>query len=138
MSVVQIPFSLVDRRFEKSDFRDFKDRHGLVVHARSIFLQGLLLNRSGPWLSRLNSEAMAALNSYWNFIDKTKTSPLAACLSAAIQSKLLDKIVIGLDSVEHLEQIVNESNNGSVLGLEAGKIMHSVEDLCIPMRWTAR
>ena len=44
--VVQCPFNILDRRILNSGYFDKLKKLGKETHARSIFLQGLLINKS--------------------------------------------------------------------------------------------
>ena len=47
---IQIPFNLLDQRWLKHRFnKELKTRPDVKIHARSIFLQGLLLNKKYYW-----------------------------------------------------------------------------------------
>jgi len=49
---LQIPFNLLDQRWLEPEFqRAAAERPDLLIHARSVFLQGLLLSEPGRWPS---------------------------------------------------------------------------------------
>jgi len=74
--VIQVPYSLYDRRFEPY-FPKLKDQ-GVEIHVRSIYLQGLILEKASP----------------------------QDCLSFVLANPYIDRIIIGVDSLEQLKHNV--------------------------------
>lgn len=103
--IIQIPLNIFDRRFEESGILINLKNSGIEIHARSIFLQGLLLlprNTIPPKFSRWGHQ----WNRYHTFLIQENWEPIALCLSYPLSLPELDKIVIGVDSVSHLKDIV--------------------------------
>jgi aryl-alcohol dehydrogenase-like predicted oxidoreductase len=103
--LVQAPFNLIDRRLLTSGWlRRLKD-HGVEVHTRSVFLQGLLLMSAdslppkfSPWL---------VLWQRWQaWQAATACSALGACLSFAQSFPEVDRVVVGIDGLSHLQGIL--------------------------------
>jgi aryl-alcohol dehydrogenase-like predicted oxidoreductase len=102
--LVQAPFNLVDRRLHSSGWlRRLKDM-GVEVHTRSTFLQGLLLTpphllplKFAPWLQ--------IWKSWYQWQEDTSSSAVGACLAFTQSFPEVDKIVVGVDGVKHLESI---------------------------------
>lgn len=104
--IVQAPMNIFDRRMETSGLLTQLKSAGVEVHIRSAFLQGLLLmsvdqtpSYFQPWSDLFNT--------YHNWLDTHGISPLQACLSYLNQNSKVDKIVVGVDSLQQLEQIVD-------------------------------
>ena len=103
LDVCQIPVNIFDRRFLDNDLKLLKSRN-IEIHARSIFLQGLLL---------MPSEARPTKFQQWNstwtkwdkFLQNHEITALQACLSFIYSIEEINKIVIGLNSLNHLKQI---------------------------------
>ncbi len=103
--IVQAPLNLVDQRFSKSGwlFR-LKDK-GVEIHTRSTFLQGLLL---------LPRHFIPAKFARWNDIwddwhhwlhDRQETA-LQASLAFPLSFTEVDRVLVGVDSVNQLQQIL--------------------------------
>jgi aryl-alcohol dehydrogenase-like predicted oxidoreductase len=103
LDVCQIPVNIFDRRFLDNDLELLKSRN-IEIHARSIFLQGLLL-MSGE----IRPAKFQQWNSIWarwdKFLKNHEITALQACLSFIYSIEAIDKIVIGFDSLNHLKQI---------------------------------
>ena len=76
-----------------------------MSHARSIFLQGLLLQKEYP------SFLHKYLKKHWqiwnNWLIENNISPLVACISFINKIKHLDGVIIGIETLEQLKLILN-------------------------------
>ena len=103
--LIQAPFSIFDQRLIKSGWLKKLKKKKIEVHARSIFLQGILLKK----YQKL-PPIMKKLDKYWiiwdRWLKKNKLSPLQACLSYVFNQRQLDGIVVGYDNKDQLNQIL--------------------------------
>ena len=104
-NLIQAPFNILDRRLvEKGWLKKLKKRK-IEVHARSIFLQGILLlkhNQLPKKLIKLNKKLMV----WENWLKKNKFSSLQVCLSFVLNQSQLDGIVVGYNNTNQLNQIL--------------------------------
>ena len=104
--IVQIPFNVLDRRFEPY-FGKLKEL-GVEIHIRSIFLQGLLLD-----FEIMNNSYFTQWNNIWenysSWVKEAKFNCIEACLSHVQSYSEISKIVIGVTKKSELEAIVNAS-----------------------------
>jgi aryl-alcohol dehydrogenase-like predicted oxidoreductase len=108
--IVQAPFSLLDRRLLLSGWMKKLKSLGVELHVRSIFLQGLLL------ISPKNRMSKFALwDPVWNEWDKwlksNQITPLEACIRYALSIGEIDKIVVGVDSLDQLSDILKVNSD---------------------------
>lgn len=105
VDLVQAPFNGLDQRLVKSGWLTKLKEDGVEVHARSIFLQGLLLMPSAVRLQKFNhwSNLWQKLEAW---LKEAGISPLQACLGAVFQESAFDRILIGVDRVQHLQEIL--------------------------------
>ena len=96
----QFPFNVLDRRFEQVSMPKGKR------YARSIFLQGLLVSQNGL---RPNApkELIELQREYHGKLADHHLAPIGFAISFATRSDAVDYFLIGLDSVEQLEDILN-------------------------------
>ena len=98
--VVQLPYSVFDRRFET--FFSVLSCMNIEVHARSVFLQGaaFIAPEQLP-------EHLRAAKSQWSMLyalaKKNEISINALCLNFALHQDLINRIVVGVDSLEHFK-----------------------------------
>lgn len=117
LDLVQIPLNLFDQRLIKDGtLRRLKER-GVEVHARSVFLQGLLLadprhlppgfERFFSVLSRLHCELSAQ-----------GLTPLEGALSFACSQPEVSCVIVGVTSSAELKQILGAAKNPRLLDFE--------------------
>ena len=74
--------------------------------ARSIFLQGLLLMKNNN-LPKFFEKWKKIFIKFENFTQKNKVSKLEACLSFALSSKIIDKVIVGVDNFNQFKQLIS-------------------------------
>jgi spore coat polysaccharide biosynthesis protein SpsF (cytidylyltransferase family)/aryl-alcohol dehydrogenase-like predicted oxidoreductase len=106
IDVIQIPFNLLDNSEEKLDLIKKAKSRGKIIHARSIFLQGLFfinINNLPNKLSELKQPLME-LNSLAKEYEFTLES---LALNYVLNNDLIDGVLIGIDSLEQLKINLN-------------------------------
>jgi|TARA_B100001093_G_scaffold430416_1_gene426102 aryl-alcohol dehydrogenase-like predicted oxidoreductase/RimJ/RimL family protein N-acetyltransferase len=104
--IVSIPFNLLDRRFEKSNIVKKLKKKNVKFFARSIFLQGLLLMKKNN-LPKYFDDWKKVFDKFENFTKKNKISKFKTCLSYALNSKIIDKTIVGVDDFYQFKQVIN-------------------------------
>ena len=135
IDLVQAPLNIVDRRLETSGWLSRLHKEGVEVHTRSAFLQGLLLmprNKIPP-----KFQAWATLWDSWaSELEEKDLSAAAACLSYPLSLPEVDRVVVGVDSVEQLNALIAASQ--IKLPLHNFSFMTSEDQMLInPSNWTA-
>ena len=106
--IIQLPYSLLDRKFEKY-FMKLK-KLGTEIHVRSVFLQGLYFmnNKKLP-------EKLLPLKKYLESIDSIckefNISIGELALNFVNENEYIDKIIIGVDSSNQLDQNIKMVKN---------------------------
>ena len=101
--ILQFPYNVIDNRIKDSHFKELKKK-GIILHARSIFLQGLLLYKSTK-LPKKFKRFKKIWKKYEKELKKNDQTMLQACLGYVLSNKYLDKIVIGFKSFKQLQEI---------------------------------
>lgn len=104
---IQAPVNIMDRRFCDLDFFNFIKINGLSLHARSIFLQGLLLDKKMSQKPNLHIKLRQALDEWHLWLEKHDINALDAALSFALQNTNLNNIIFGVSCQSDLEQILS-------------------------------
>jgi aryl-alcohol dehydrogenase-like predicted oxidoreductase len=107
VDVVQIPFNVFDRRFAESGWLSQLVLKGVEVHARSLFLQGLLLMRADAIPPKF-APFREAIDRWHNWVESQAIgrTPVQACLSHVASYSSISRMVVGADSLEHLRSII--------------------------------
>ena len=105
LDLVQAPVNVFDRSLEVSGYLDLLERRGIEVHARSVFLQGILLANQEA-LPKFFDRWSESLKSWHQYLKACNTSAVAACLSYPASLAGVSKIVVGVESVMQLREII--------------------------------
>ncbi len=96
ISSIQLPLNIINK-----DFSGIKSKKNIV--ARSIFLQGLLINSklniNNPILKKFNYKLLKLAH-------KKKINLYSLCLNYVLQNANVNKIVVGFDNISQLEKIL--------------------------------
>ena len=105
IDLIQLPINLIDQRLVQRGLLAKLKSQGVEVHARSLFLQGLLLNSPDQLPNRLQG-FQADLQSTFEKINANKLSPMEACLGFVCNQPEIDVAVVGVSSLDELKAIV--------------------------------
>jgi spore coat polysaccharide biosynthesis protein SpsF len=105
VDAVQVPYNILDRRLDRAGFFDQNNRRTrpLTVYARSVLLQGLLMMRPDeipPHLSAL-APHMREMDEW---LASQGVDRLTAAFGFVSRHPGIDAVVVGVDSLEQLEQ----------------------------------
>jgi len=131
--IIQSPYNIFDQRLKQSGWLNKLTDKGIAVHARSIFLQGLLLmdKNTRPdyfkkWDTHFDSFSQACNDNKFN------SRQLALCF--VLNEKLVDRVIVGVESLNQLKEIVNLSKfllDGNYESLGCNDLL-----LIEPNRWS--
>jgi aryl-alcohol dehydrogenase-like predicted oxidoreductase len=102
--LIQLPFNALDRRFVAAGRLDRLKASGAEVHARSIFLQGLLLMEPAAVPESLAPvrTAICSLRERWG---GQHLSAVAGCLQAVLCISEIDVAIVGVNRLSELTEI---------------------------------
>ena len=103
--VVQLPVSLADQRLIGSGHLQKLAEKGVEVHARSVFLQGVLLAGSHA-VDALFGRAVAEIEALDAVARAKGVSRLALCLSFVAQLPQVSRVVVGVNSADQFHEVV--------------------------------
>ena len=103
--LIQAPFNILDRRILDSGWLTKLSKLGIEVHARSVFLQGLLLMSEKDIPTKFDQWTLLWLE-WFNWLKKSELSALEACLGYVLSFSEISKIIVGVDSITQLNQVI--------------------------------
>lgn len=104
LELVQLPINVLDQRLINSGHLEKFKKLNIEIHARSAFLQGLLL--MNPYdLPEYFESVRAHLKRYQIFISERDVSPLLAALCFVQNFNEIDAIIIGVVNSTQLSEI---------------------------------
>ena len=98
--IIQIPYNLIDNRWENILNKN------LIIHVRSIFLQGLLVSNQNNCPKNILNEFISIKKKLNFLIKKYNRYDVKDLLFNFVKSnKKVDKIIIGFDNLQQIQQI---------------------------------
>jgi aryl-alcohol dehydrogenase-like predicted oxidoreductase len=109
--LVQLPFNVLDRRPIESGMLSRLKAQGVEIHARSIFLQGLLLMNPSelPQFFAPVRAQIAGLQRHWT---EAGLSALDGCLQFVLQQPEIDAVMVGVNRLREFDDIVAAVQQG--------------------------
>jgi len=109
IDLVQLPYNIFDRRMVDNGMLLLLQTRGIEVHARSVFLQGLLLMTEQNRPSKFKD--WNALWRIWHeWLNDNKITALEATIRHAIFTPEISKVLVGVDSLVQLKEIISASD----------------------------
>jgi len=137
--IVQFPLNVFDQSFNDIKYLKSLKNKKIELHARSIFLQGVLLKNFKK--HKFFIKWKDNFQKWDNFLKVNKLSRLNACLKFLLQNHLIDKIVIGLGNHKHFNAFVSELrilNKDSNKYYDFNKLNCDDKILKDPRRWNTK
>ena len=105
--IVQIPFNPLNQSFDTPSFLEWSKNNKVEVHARSLFLQGILLASELP-------KELEAMRKEWSLVQtalQPYDSPLHGLLLWAASKSWIHNWVMGVSSLRELDAILAVSSS---------------------------
>lgn len=129
--VMQLPFSLLDQRLLQDGTLPRLRDLGTEVHARSIFLQGLLFLETLPLKLQQAASRLAAIKTQ---IAQAGSTPLAAALGFVLSRPEIAIGLVGVTSPDELDEIL-AATNMPLPALDWGALALDDETVLTPSLW---
>ena len=134
LDVIQAPVNFFDRRFLDSEVIDKCKNHQIELHARSIFLQGLLLLEKAK-IPKKFLNFSDELGLWHKFLAENNLTPLQACLAFVLTQQELSKIIFGIDSLEQLMEITSAASEFKDIKTKFSENISPNNNLIDPRLW---
>ena len=142
---IQFPFNILDARWTKSIelVNKVKLKRDLIIHIRSVFLQGLLLSDDNNHWVKANCKNSKIIIEWLNSIrTQFKRESLADICIAYVRSlPWVDGLVLGMEAMEQLNDNISLFNNNLLLQKEMTIIEETRPELAQetlnPANWNA-
>lgn len=103
---IQLPFNILDGRWQAAGIVDaIRARNDIVIHARSVFLQGVLAARDATVWPRIPGVDATALVAWLDTMTRefSRLSPADLCFAFARGQSWIDGVVVGQETLDQLE-----------------------------------
>lgn len=141
LDLVQIPTNALDHRLREGGLLARLKAAGVEVHARSIFLQGLLLQKPGDIAPKFGPlrDVVAALH---HALASSALSPLSGLIAAVLGHSDIDRLVMGVTRLSELDEIIaaeQQANEALTRNPELANTLSGIriddERILSPARW---
>ena len=134
LDLVQAPLNIMDRRLLASGWLNRLHAAGVEVHVRSAFLQGLLLMNDATRPAQFN-RWRSLWDEWQRWLNEQALHPLQACLGYLQSQPQIDRVVVGVDSVQQLREILASAGHRGVN--PPAELMSEDPELINPSRWNS-
>ena len=108
IDLIQTTFNIFDQRLKKSGWLKKIKEFDIELHARSVFLQGLLLMKKEN-----RPKQFTKWTSFWKkwdeFIKKKNKNSYEICLNFVMSHLEIDKIIIGVDNLAQIKNLIKSA-----------------------------
>lgn len=141
VDVIQLPFNYFDNQWFNQDFQNLITKRKIEIHVRSIFLQGILLNKPLKYPINIPKNDFDKLEEIILIIlKKLELTKLELCFAYINSFEWINKFLIGVDNLEHLENNFNIINKNLKLKEEDILFIHNLskninQTIINPSKW---
>ncbi len=133
--IVQAPLNVFDRLLETSGWLARLSKMNVEVHIRSVFLQGLLIQK--PTERPANFEKWnQEFAKFDSWTESRQVSRLAACLGHVLSYPEISKVLVGVTSTNELAEIITATTGESQRAPD--NLQSSDLELIQPINWNKR
>ena len=136
LDIVQIPLNIFDQRFTKSDLLKTVKRRGVEIHARSCFLQGLLLMEPDK-LSSFFDPVKGKIKKFQIVAKTCHRNPLDLALSFVLSVDEVDCVVVGVNNFVQFQEVCRSLRKPLAYN-NFRKFAVDIPEIIEPFRWPAR
>ena len=133
--IVQAPLNVFDRLLETSGWLSRLSKMNVEVHVRSVFLQGLLIQKPNERPTNFEKWNQEFAN-FDSWIESRHVSPLTACLGHVLSYPEISKVLVGVTSSNELAEIIAATTGESQRGPD--NLRSSDLELIQPINWNKR
>lgn len=135
IDIIQVPLNIFDQRLIQSGHLSLLKKKDIEIHARSIFLQGLLLMSSEEAYKKISLIEISSLyDKYYRFLQDNNITPLEGCVNFVKNIPEVDTVIVGINSSDHLKAIIDAYNKDIVL--DFSQLSTNNEGIIDPGNWS--
>ncbi len=108
IDIIQLPLSIYDQRMINDGTLKKLKSHGISIHARSIFLQGLILQMPQKWPKTLSNQFKTHHEEFFKAASFDSTQILKRTLEFVMSLPEVEAILIGVTSQLELTRIIRQ------------------------------
>jgi len=129
--IVQFPFNIFDNRILNSKWLEILKKLRIKMYARSVFLQGTLIDDSSSFIFKKKYKHLFNKFNYW--CNKNNITRIQACLHFVKQYKEIDYLIVGFNNYNQLKEIIDLFNKKQII--IPNKFSNNNINLIDPRKW---
>ncbi len=136
-NLIQLPINVLDQQMLKDSYLTHIKRKGIEIHARSVFLQGLLL-MSPDEIPEYFKKIKPLLVKYHEDIKLHNMNPISSAIGFVLKQLEIDYLIVGINNANQLKEIIEAVKNISPLDLDKfdySKYAINDESIIKPILW---
>ena len=110
INLIQLPFNLFDNEYQRKEILEKAKKRNIEIHTRSVFLQGLFFKD----INMLNNCLLPLKNNLSELSQILKNNNISIeslALNYPLNKQYIDKVLIGVDSLEQLKNNIKATEN---------------------------
>ncbi|MCK4632373.1 MAG: aldo/keto reductase [candidate division Zixibacteria bacterium] len=134
INIVQLPINIFDQHLLSGGYIQKLKEAGVEIHARSVFLQGLLLMNPAslpPYFETVKDH----LAKFHNTVLASGQSVLGAALDFVLGLAQIDSAIVGVCSRDHLAEIISSVESGEIAEIDYSQFALDDENITNPANW---
>jgi aryl-alcohol dehydrogenase-like predicted oxidoreductase len=110
INLIQLPFNLFDNEYQRKEILEKAKKRNIEIHTRSVFLQGLFFKDINT-LTNCLLPLKKNLSELSLILNNNNISIESLALNYPLNKTYIDKVLIGVDSLEQLKNNIKATEN---------------------------
>jgi len=135
IDIAEIPMSIFDQRFCQKKILKFIKKKNIQIYCRSIFLQGLVFLNNNLIKRKFKGEINKILK-FKKKLNNENSKILQHCIQFIKKQKIVNKIIIGINSPTQINEIINAyKNSNKIIKLDYNDYSIKDNNIILPYKW---
>ena len=134
VDIIQLPINIINQEILKTEYLKVLKSKKIEIHARSCFLQGLLLMNYNEIPLKFKKWSNIFMD-WHNWLKKNNINAVQGCLSFINSIDDIDKAVVGVQNLAQLKQLINYSKNKDIKSFP--DLFSNDQNLIDPSKWSS-
>ncbi len=134
VDIIQLPINIINQEILKTEYLKVLKSKNIEIHARSCFLQGLLLMNYNEIPLKFKKWSNIFMD-WHNWLKKNNINAVQGCLSFINSIDDIDKAVVGVQNLAQLKQLINYSKNKDIKSFP--DLFSNDPNLIDPSKWSS-
>ena len=135
IDIVQLPISIYDQRPLENGLINLLASRNIAIYARSIFLQGLLLETYKKWPSFFSKEFIEHHRNFENYLQGSGQTLLQGALNFAMNLENIEGVLVGISTAAELKEVIEVWNDNDIKLVKNNWAWNNINEID-PSKWS--